>query len=245
MHTTFADPLISVVIPVFNGAAHLREALESALQQDFTTCELIVVDDGSTDGSKEIAESFGPLLCCIHQPNAGTAAARNRGIQAARGNFLAFLDQDDLWLPEKLSLQMEAIRQSEIIGVVFTLVQEFIDPTLNEDQRSRIKLSRQPKPGIIPSAALMRSRVLEEVGLFREEEYLEWAEWYTRLAETGIQSYMVPEVLVKRRIHLLNKGRSCFAERKEYARILKAALDRRRANGEQMATDGPRRGAPQ
>jgi glycosyltransferase involved in cell wall biosynthesis len=233
MCTTIVDVLISVVIPVFNGETHLRETLESALQQDYPTYELIVVDDGSTDGSKGIAESFGPLLRCIHQSNAGTAGARNRGIQAARGDFLAFLDQDDLWLPKKLSLQMEAIRKSETIGVVFTLVKEFIDPSLKEDQRSQIKLNRQPKPGIIPSAALMRRRVLDEVGLFREGEYLEWAEWYTRFAEAGIQSCVVPEVLVKRRIHLLNKGRSCFVERKEYARIMKAALDRRRTTGEQ------------
>jgi glycosyltransferase involved in cell wall biosynthesis len=240
MRTTIADPLISVVVPVFNGTPYLREALESAVQQDYPTYELIVVDDGSTDGSTGIADSFGPLLHCIRQPNAGTAAARNRGIQAARGEFLAFLDQDDLWLPKKLSLQIEAIEHSETIGVVFTLVQQFIDPSLNEDQKSQIKLSQQPMPGNIPSAALMRRRVLDEVGLFREGEYMEWAEWYTRFAETGIQSYVVPEVLVKRRIHLFNKGRSCFVQRKEYARILKAALDRRRTTGGQTAAGGGR-----
>lgn len=215
------------------------------MQQDYSAYELIVVDDGSTDGSREIVDSLGPPSRYIHQPNAGTAAARNRGIRVARGEFLAFLDQDDLWLPKKLTLQVEAMKQSETIGMAFTLVQQFIDPSLNADQRSHIKLSQQPAVGIIPSAALMRRRVLDEVGLFREGEYLEWAEWYTRFVETGIHSYVVPEVLVKRRVHLYNKGRSCFVQRKQYARIMKAALDRRRAAAAPMLATGSQRCALQ
>src|SRR3954451_23570366 len=98
-------PLVSVIIPVHNGAKYLRAALESVFAQTYSPFEVIVVDDGSVDESGVIAQSFNDVRY-IHQANQGVAAARNNGIGAARGEFLAFLDQDDLWTTEKLKLQM-------------------------------------------------------------------------------------------------------------------------------------------
>ena len=105
-------PSISVVIPCYNAAAFLRATIESILGQTQPVLEVIVVDDGSTDDSANIAESFGPPVRVIRQPNQGESAARNRGIEAAGGEWVAFLDADDLWLPTKIELQAEAIRSA-------------------------------------------------------------------------------------------------------------------------------------
>ena len=99
------SPRISVVIPVFNGERFLAEAIQSALSQTLSPCEILVIDDGSTDGSAYLAESFGPPVRVLRQENQGEAAARNRGIESAMGDWVAFLDCDDVWKPEKLSLQ--------------------------------------------------------------------------------------------------------------------------------------------
>src|SRR5581483_4857500 len=102
-----AAPLVSVVVPVYNGAKYLRQALDSALGQTYPRLQLVIVDDGSTDSSAEIIASYGPRLCSIRQANAGVACARNAGIRAAAGDLIAFLDQDDWWLPEKVDRQVE------------------------------------------------------------------------------------------------------------------------------------------
>ena len=105
---------ISVIIPVFNGAAYVREAIESALAQTYQPFEVIVLDDGSTDGSAEIVRSLP--VAYVHQANAGLAAARNAAISHARGNYIALLDCDDIWLPTKLERQLAALEADESAG---------------------------------------------------------------------------------------------------------------------------------
>jgi len=106
------NPLISVIIPVYNGERYLAEAIESALAQTWEPVEIIIVDDGSTDGSADVASRFASSVKYDLQPHAGPGAARNRGARLARGDYLAFLDADDLWLKEKLKLQMAAMQGS-------------------------------------------------------------------------------------------------------------------------------------
>jgi glycosyltransferase involved in cell wall biosynthesis len=101
-----ANPLISVIIPTFNREHCVRQSLDSVLAQTFQDFELIVVDDGSTDGTVEILKSYGDKIRLICQKNAGAGAARNAGIRAAQGKHVAFLDSDDQWRPEKLEVQM-------------------------------------------------------------------------------------------------------------------------------------------
>lgn len=105
------SPRISVVIPVHNGARYLRESIGSALSQTLPPWEVIVVDDGSTDGSSQLAAAFGPPVRVICQPHSGESVARNRGIENAEGDWIAFLDADDVWQPNKLAEQAEFCRQ--------------------------------------------------------------------------------------------------------------------------------------
>lgn len=104
------SPTISVVIPCYNAAPFLAAAIDSTLGQTSPPLEVIVVDDGSTDDSARIAQEYGPPVRVIRQTNQGESAARNRGIAAARGDWVAFLDADDLWVPTKLERQIDAIR---------------------------------------------------------------------------------------------------------------------------------------
>src|SRR6267378_3262722 len=93
--------LISCIIPVFNGARYLREAVESILGQTYRPIEIIIVDDGSTDNTADVVKNYGDQVRYVCQPNGGPSAARNQGVSVAQGAFVAFLDQDDVWHPEK------------------------------------------------------------------------------------------------------------------------------------------------
>lgn len=118
-------PTVSVIIPAYNAARYLAETLASALGQTLTDIEVIVVDDGSKDNTAEVAQSF-PAVRYVHQQNAGVSAARNTGATHAQGEFLAFLDSDDLWHPDKLRQQVEALRQHP--ASVFSRTEAASDP---------------------------------------------------------------------------------------------------------------------
>ena len=111
-------PLISVVIPVYNSASYLGGAIRSVLDQTYSNVEIIVVDDGSTDGSGDVTSSFGNRVRYVRQDNMGACAARNYGIRLAKGSYIAFLDADDLWLPEKLTEQSAVLEAKPKFGAV-------------------------------------------------------------------------------------------------------------------------------
>ena len=100
------NPTVSVIIPTYNQNWILKKTIDSVLSQDFTDYELIVVDDGSTDDTRQILDSYGQDLIVLRQPNRGVSAARNRGIAESRAPLVALLDSDDLWLPQKLTRQV-------------------------------------------------------------------------------------------------------------------------------------------
>jgi glycosyltransferase involved in cell wall biosynthesis len=152
--------LVSVVVPVYNGARYLGPALESLLAQDYEPIEVIVVDDGSNDGSGDVARSFGGVRVC-EQANAGPAAARNVGIAAATGEFVAFHDADDLVPPTRLTLQLDYLTRHPEIDCVLGR-QEWIDPPpwLTRDA------VYGELGGIPTSSAVYRAPVLRELGGF-------------------------------------------------------------------------------
>jgi len=118
-----SDLTTSVIIPCYNRAEMLREAIQSALDQTCPPLEVIVVDDGSTDNSAAVAKSFGPPVRTLRQANAGAAAARNAALDVAKGEFVAFLDSDDLWKPEKLEVQLAAFEARPHLSLVHSLVE--------------------------------------------------------------------------------------------------------------------------
>ncbi|MFS8117396.1 MAG: glycosyltransferase family 2 protein, partial [Microcoleus sp.] len=111
-------PQVSVIIPAYNGDRYIVQAVESVFAQTYTNWEIIVVDDGSTDETHQVLQPYLDKIRYIYQENRGVAAARNRGIQEAKGEFIAFLDQDDFFLPDKLAAQIALFRQQPSLGIV-------------------------------------------------------------------------------------------------------------------------------
>jgi glycosyltransferase involved in cell wall biosynthesis len=228
-------PLISVLIGVYNAERYLPEAIESVLGQGYRPLELIVVDDGSDDGSGEAARRYGDALTYVRQENAGNGAARNHAVRLARGELYAFLDADDRFVPGKLELQYAALAADPKLDMVFGHVREFVSPELTPEQRAGIRPpAPQPLPWPAPNLMLIRRESFERVGPFAEEVRVGvTVDWYARATEAGLQGAMVPEVVLERRLHLANNGLRERDSRQQYLHVLKAALDRRRARTSQ------------
>jgi glycosyltransferase involved in cell wall biosynthesis len=220
---------ISVIIPVFNGALYLAAAVETVLSQTATPGEVIIVDDGSEDDTAEVAGRFCPPVRYYRQTHGGAAVARNRGADLARGRFLAFLDADDLWAERKLACQLDAFSRDPELDVVFGHVEQFYSPELDEAGARKIRRPAASLPGYHPGAMLIRRAAFFRVGYFETRwDVGEFVDWYAKAVERGLKSLMLPEVFLQRRLHETNLGVSKRDCRTDYARILKAALDRRR-----------------
>jgi glycosyltransferase involved in cell wall biosynthesis len=216
-------PLVSVIVPVYNRERFLCETLESVFALDYEPFEVIVVDDGSTDGSAAIARSF-PAVRCLEQENRGPAAARNAAIEVARGEFIAFVDSDDVVLPNKLSAQVGYLLDHPDVTATLGR-QEWITPPPNAVP----DLVWGDLDGITPISIVIRRQALIEVGCFDPElRGPEDVDLLVRLREGGYRFLVVPEVVMHRRYH----GDNLVAGHRDAPlplELLKAKLDRQRA----------------
>jgi glycosyltransferase involved in cell wall biosynthesis len=220
----------SVIVPVYNGARFLAEALQSVAAQDAQPLELLVVDDGSTDESVAIARAHGARV--FRQERGGVARARNIAIAAATAPVLAFLDQDDVWHPAKLRLQIAALdRQPESVSL--TQQNFFLEPPLTAPPAwfARPELIGVPHAGWAPSCTVFRREVFARVGPYDERlAQASDSDWIARAKELGIVFHVLDEVLVRRRIHGANDSASPTAFR-ELMQVARNAAARRRQNG--------------
>lgn len=222
-------PLVSVIIPVSNGERYLAEAIDSVLAQTWRPIELIVLDDGSTDGSAAIARRYASPVRYCYQPNAGLASARNEGVLLAHGDFIAYLDSDDIWVPDKLTRQMAVFSENRTLDIVFGHIQQFRSPKLPLVTASGIHVNGTPMPGYSAGAMLIKRGSFFHVGLFDKVWRIgEFVDWYLRAMEKGMRSFLLPDVVMWRRIHSDNMGIRDRRHRKDYLHILKSALERRR-----------------
>jgi glycosyltransferase involved in cell wall biosynthesis len=221
---------VSVVIPVRDGARYLGEAIDSVRAQTRPPQQIVVVDDGSVDATPEVIASYGSRITAISQPQSGNASASNRGIEAATGELVAFLDADDVWAPDKLALQLEVLEGDSDLDAVFGLVQQFLDEDADPALVDKVVIPASPQPGLCKSAMLVRRTALERVGNFDESRSnSDFTDWYLRALEHGLTSSVPDTVVARRRIHGANLGIR-ESERQWPATLdaLKAALDRRR-----------------
>jgi glycosyltransferase involved in cell wall biosynthesis len=222
-------PLVSVIIPVYNGARYLRAALESVFGQTYRPIEVIVVDDGSVDDSGVIAQNF-PEVRYIHQVNQGVAAARNNGIDAARGEFLAFLDQDDLWKPEKLKLQVDCLLSNPDLGYTLAHQQFFLDPGAALPAWFRKELFASVHTGWVLGTLVVRRTTLEKVGNFATGySAANDSDWFFRAKAAAIPMAVVPELLLLKRIHAANESARAKEVLSELRKVVKSSLDRQRS----------------
>jgi glycosyltransferase involved in cell wall biosynthesis len=222
---------ISVIVPVFNGERYLAAAIQSVLDQTLPAAEVIVIDDGSTDRSAAIAHNFGAAVRYQRQPRRGSPdAARNRGVELARGEYFAFLDQDDLWMSNKLEMQLAACAADDALDMVFGHVEQFLSPDLPAETIRRMRYPTGIVPGRILSAMLVRRSAFLRVGWFLTRWQLSgFVDWYARAREIRLKEIMLRQIVARRRIHTANLNIVRRAEQIDYVRAVKASLDRRRA----------------
>ena len=208
-----SNPLVSIIIPTFNRKHFVGDAIESCLAQTYENCEIIVIDDGSTDGTgAHLRERYGARIRHISQRNQGPAVARNRGIEAAKGEFIHFLDADDQLAPQKIELCLAAFRQQTEVAVVHTYYQ-FVDadgvtpidtvpfPHFSGDVFCEIL--RLTGNHILLSSTMVRAAALRDVGGFENDpEFRSSEDWdlFLRLA-AKYRFHAINQRLVYRRMH--------------------------------------------
>lgn len=211
-------PSVSVVIPVYNGARFLAAAL-ACVQNQNTPVEVIVIDDGSTDASACIAAEA--QVRCISQSNAGPAAARNRGVQEASAEFVAFLDADDVWTPHALSVLLCSLQANPAADVAHGLVQCVHNGVA----------AGAPRRSTQVGSMLFRRAVFERVGGFDESlRYSEDTDWFLRAADSSAVVLPVDEVVLLYTVHDQSTTYGRAADELHIVPVLRAAIRRRREN---------------
>lgn len=232
------NPKVSIIIPTYNRARLLRDALESVRQQSSLPTEVIVVDDGSTDDTRNVLSESDIKVNYIFQKNSGPATARNAGILAARGNVLAFLDDDDILLPNALEILVEHLERSSVFGVdvVFGAIR-------------RVKNVKRLQSGfvykkILPTSsnrnlfcAVFQKKAFELVGLFDQTLLLqEDTDWFLRAREKGVRFSLLDQVTHLHRLHKNNITKNKVENEKFLLKAIKKSLSRREKAGIRIAS---------
>lgn len=211
-----SDGKVSVIIPTYNRSRYITQSIESVLSQTYTDYEIVVVDDGSTDDTKKVLQPYMDRIQYIYQEHAGVSAARNHGVRESKGQYIAFLDSDDLWLPEKLESQIKLVPDDDTIA--FHAVEWFVERPEDERLLQRCKCVRWPTVSpdnciddpilavasgcyLHLNAMLCRRSAFDKVGFFDEKLYAgEDEDWFFRAALRMSFCYL-PQSLTKIRYH--------------------------------------------
>ncbi|MGA3117694.1 MAG: glycosyltransferase [Syntrophobacteraceae bacterium] len=229
-----SNPLISVIVPVYNGVDFLEDALASIRKQNYCPLEIVIIDDGSTDGTASLAATMGQDIHWIFQQNRGPSAARNAGLAVSHGGLIAFLDADDLWPPGKLHAQVELLFANPAVEIVLGRIKRIdysgTPPIVAADSDGSLF-------GIHLGSALFRKAVFDKVGFFDEDlRYSEDHDWFFRAREQNTSIISIPRVTLLYRRHGKNMTMGEDAQGYQLPRVLKKSLDRRRSQNNGMAT---------
>lgn len=228
---TGTENLVSVIIPVFNAASFLPHAVASIDRQGYQPLEIIVVDDGSTDNTAEVARNLPSVSHYFYQENKGPSAARNLGLKHARGEFIAFLDADDEWPAGKLDLQIGRFRAEPQLDVVLGRIQyialpgaEMVDIAFETEDRTLTHVHL--------GSGVYRKSVFDRVGLFEESlRYSEDVDWFMRAREEDISMVILGDVTLLYQLHAVNMTRQMNSESSNLAAVMRRSLERRRRRG--------------
>lgn len=215
------NELISVIIPTYNRGKYIAQAIDSVLKQDYRPLEVIIVDDGSTDATREIVESYGSCIRYFYKDNAGSASARNFGVDKASGKFLAWLDSDDYYLPGKLTAQMNYLLQHPECELVFTQTEDFFDSQETQKKMDSFRCTKISFGGtrVYSATMLARRSVIEKVGpratFLPAFEDIEWL-YRAHFKYEVNMNHCLDDVYLMRRLH-----ESCISYQRRNENLLK------------------------
>ena len=224
---------VSCIIPCYNAERFLGEAIESVIAQTLRPAEIIVIDDGSTDGSAAVAARYADRVEYLRQDNAGPAAARNRGVELTHGNYVAFLDADDLWHAEKLERQAARFAARPELEACVTHLTAFWEAEVRHEQEALQghARTRGSLPGYVMQTMLARRSAFAKAGMLSTVlRFGEDTEWFIRARDEGVVLEMMPDVLVFRRFHAnnLTRSRGNKALKNGILEMVQSSLERRR-----------------
>ncbi|AYJ85869.1 glycosyltransferase family 2 protein [Sphingomonas paeninsulae] len=222
---------VSVVIPCHNYGRYLPDALASVLDQSRAVDQIVLVDDGSTDGSADIAREIAPDIIIFPQAQGGIARARNSGLAAATGDLIAFLDADDIWPVDSLASRIAPIEADPAVAGSFGLVEQFLCPMMDAEARERLHCPSGQVAARLMGALLVRRSVAEQIGAFDSSLAIgETMDWISRLTALGSRLTTVDTLVLRRRIHGSNTvlAQTDYAD---YFTVMRAAIRRRTAAG--------------
>ncbi len=194
-------PLVSVIIPSYNGEKFIAQALESVFEQDYQPFEVIIVDDGSTDRTAQIIDKYENIQY-IYQSNQGVSSARNKGVAASSGEIIAFLDSDDYWPTNRLTVTVRYFQQHPEVGYVLGKQMMFVEPGCAVPAWIKAEWLTAPQDASNTGVLVARRVTYERVGLFNKDyKGGEDTEWLVRASEAGVPMARLPELVLHRRIH--------------------------------------------
>ena len=222
-------PLVSVIIAVYNYGRYLCEAIDGVLCQTYPSYELILVNDGSTDETEKIALSYGSQIRYHFQEHQGLSVPKNQGVKLAQGEFISFLDADDIWPANRLSVLMNPFLDDPEMEMVFGRLHNFWSPEVAHKKEISESLN-EPMNGICPGTMLIKKGSFLKVGYFKLEwTVTEFLDWYLHAKELHLKTAWVQDLVLERRLHEHN---NTFVHRGqlpiEFARALKTSLQRQR-----------------
>lgn len=225
-----SEPLVSVVIPIHNGAPFLEETLQSVFDQTYQNYEIITINHGSTDNSKEVLSNYTNLRY-FEEPQLGNGHARNSGIEFSRGEYIAFLDQDDLWMPTKLTKQVEALERDPEALFAISHFQYFLSQGCEIPPWCRLDGFTKELPDHSPSGLVVKRQAFDMIGKFPESmRYASDMEWFFLANDQGAKKIVVPEVLHKRRVHQNNQSFDAQPIKSEILKVLRNSVQRKKAS---------------
>jgi glycosyltransferase involved in cell wall biosynthesis len=221
-------PLVSVIIPVYNGEKYLGATIESVIQQTYQSLEILVIDDGSTDNSAAIARSY-PKVNYIYQNNQGVAVARNTGIANSQGEFIAFIDQDDLWTSNKLAVQIDYLLKHPSLAYTITKMRTFLEPNIDKPAWLKAEFLNSDISAYIVGSLVARRFVFNQIGDFNPiYKFGNDSDWFFRAIDGGFPVVVIPEMLLYKRIHDANESHKIQAMTDDMLKLVRASIQRKR-----------------
>jgi glycosyltransferase involved in cell wall biosynthesis len=220
-------------MPCFNSARYVGAAIDSALKQSHSPARIIVIDDGSTDGSEAMIRSYGARVEYFHQSNGGPASARNSGLLRTQAEYVAFLDADDIWTPDSLESRLRLLVERPEIDGVFAALSQFLSPELVSTLAASRQFDPTPSVARFPSTLLVRRKSFQQAGLFDASLRVgEMLEWVARAEAAGLRFELLDHLVLMRRIHDSNSLQRAGSSSADYLKAIKGVLSRKRSAGD-------------